>query len=171
MVPLGESMLEYNRQLRAGEIRRAYRGLMHFMAGLRAYFEQRYPGHYTGAIYPGYMDMTYFSFTPEDIKERKLKIAVVYLHEEGRFEAWLTGGNRRIQAAYIDALSTEELGRYRLSSVSPGVDSIIETILVEAPDFDDPDGMIRKIEKGVRQFTEDMANLLTAVGNNDLAKR
>jgi hypothetical protein len=164
-------MLEYNRQLKAGEIRHAYRGLMQFMAGLRTSFEQHYPEHITGAIYPGYMDMTYFAFTPENIKKHKLKIAIVYLHEEDRFEAWLTGGNRKVQAACIDALRFAKLGRYCLSSVAPGVDSIIESILVDAPDFDDLNALRSQIEKEVQRFTEDMANLLKAVGNNDLAKR
>jgi len=35
------------------------------------------------------MDMTYFAFTPSELKEKKLKIAIVYLHEQNRFDAWL----------------------------------------------------------------------------------
>ncbi len=33
----------------------------------------------------------------------KLKIAIVYLHEDGRFEVWLGGSNRKIQAEFLYA--------------------------------------------------------------------
>ncbi len=59
--------------MRKGVIPRAYRGLMQYILDLRTYFESRYPGHFvSGSIYHGYMDMTYFSFFPPSLQERKL---------------------------------------------------------------------------------------------------
>lgn len=91
--------------------------------------------------------MTYFAFTPPVLKEKKLKIAVVYLHEEGRFEAWLGGSNRKVQAEWIERLKGTDLGRYKLSQAQPGVDSILESILTEAPDFDDPERLKDELVK------------------------
>ncbi len=56
------------------------------MSGLSTYLKNRYPDYTAGALYFGYMDMMYFAFTPSDLKKMKLQIAIVYLHEEGRFE-------------------------------------------------------------------------------------
>ena len=92
------NMQEYRRQLEKGSIKEAYRGLMNYFNTLRRHFEKKYPDHFvSGSIYQGYMDMTYFSFTPKTLLAKKLKIAIVYLHEEFRFEVWLIGYNKKIQ--------------------------------------------------------------------------
>jgi hypothetical protein len=106
------------------------------------------------------MDMSYFAITPPELREKKLKIAIVYLHEPGRFDAWLGGNNRHIQAAIIEQLSKKNLGGYQLSQVQPGVDSIIETLLVAQPDFDQPDALEHQIETRVVEFAEHMMTLL-----------
>jgi hypothetical protein len=130
------------------------------MSGLCTYLEKNHPDYSLSAIYYGYMDMTYFAFTPTDLKKKNLKIAIVYLHEQNRFEAWLGGSNRKVQALYIDRLSIKDTGKYIVSHVSPGVDSIIEYTLVELPDFDDPDGLRKQIEIKVIEFINDMFALL-----------
>ena len=106
------------------------------------------------------MDMTYFAFTPAGLRDRKLKIAVVFLHEKCRFEAWLAGGNRQVQADYIELLKSKDIGRYNLSQVSPGVDSIIESIIDGQPDFDRPDELKKEIEAELIRFIRDIENML-----------
>ena len=93
-----ESMLEYRRQLEKGAIKEAYRGLMEFFSALRVYLKKKYPDYFvSGSVYYGFMDMTYFSFTPESIKRHKLKTAIVFIHDKFRFEDWLAGNNRTVQ--------------------------------------------------------------------------
>jgi hypothetical protein len=106
------------------------------------------------------MDMSYFAFTPPGLKAKKLKVAIVYLHELGRFEAWLGGNNRKIQSDFIERLSEKDLGSYRLSKPAPGVDSIIEAILVEDPDFDKIEELMMQIEKQTIEFINDMTIIL-----------
>jgi hypothetical protein len=160
MDSMNQLIREYNTQLSIGKIQKAYKGIMTFVAGLRTYLENKYPEYTTGALYPGYMDMTYFAFTPLDLKNKKLKIAVVYLHEEGRFEVWLGGSNRRIQAEYIDLLKHKNIGSYKLSKVLPGVDSIIEAIVAEQPDFDQAEELKEQIEKKTIAFIDDITSIL-----------
>jgi hypothetical protein len=131
MNSLNNHIQEYNTQLSKGQIQKAYKGIMTFMSGLIKYLRSRYPDHTTSAFYFGYMDMTYFAFTPSNLKSKKLKIAIVYLHEEGRFEVWLGGSNKKIQAEYINLMRCKNIGKYKLSQVLPGVDSIIASILAE----------------------------------------
>ena len=157
---LNSDIKEYMIQLGKGQIQKAYKGIMVFMTGLRTYLEDRHPESVTSALYFGYMDMTYFAFTPSGLRDRKLKIAIVYLHESGRFEVWLGGANRKIQAEYIDLMSSKNIGRYKLSQVSPGVDSIIESTLVEHPDFDHPEELKKLIEKKTIEFIDDVTSIL-----------
>ncbi len=144
---LNKEIREYREQLRKGHIQKAYKGIMTFMSALKSHMENVGPAYFSSALYFGYMDMTYFAFTPPVLKEKKLKIAVVYLHEEGRFEVWLSGSNRKVQAEWIERLKGTDVGRYKLSQVQPGVDSILESILTEAPDFDDPERLKDELVK------------------------
>lgn len=160
MESMNEQIRDYTAQLRKGHIQKAYRGIMAFMSGLCAYLESKYPDYTASALYFGYMDMTYFAFTPDDLKRRKLKIAIVYLHEQGRFEIWLGAGNRKIQGEYIGLMSGRNIGGYKLSRAMPGVDSILESVLAEQPDFDHPEELKKQIEGKTIKFIADIASLL-----------
>lgn len=160
MQSLNESVREYTAQLQLGQIQKAYKGIMTFMSGLKTYLESRHPDYAATGLYFGYMDMTYFAFTPLELKQRSLKIAIVYLHEQNRFELWLGGANRRVQAEYIELFKGEDLDCLILSEVKSGVDSIIELQIVEEPDFDHPEDLMLAIESKVIEFTEKIREIL-----------
>lgn len=160
MESLNENIKEYTTQLEKGYVQKAYKGIMTFMSELKSYLENKYPQYISSALYFGYMDMTYFAFTPQELKDMKLKIAVVYLHEETRFELWLAANNRSIQAEYIKLLSGKNIGSYTLSQVSPGIDSIIEYIIAKEPDFDNSDILKKQIEENTIKFACEIISLL-----------
>jgi hypothetical protein len=160
-----ESMDEYRRQLRKGTVQRAYRGLMDYIMGLRSYFEKKYPDYsVSGSIYYGYMDMTYFSFFPKSLKLRGLKVGVVFVHCTFRFEVWLFGYNKGIQAKYWKMFKESSWNKYRIPPTTEGVDSILENILVENPDFSDSDALTGQIERGTLRFIEDVEDYLSKNG-------
>ena len=161
MKDINQAVEEYTGLLRTGRIRQAYRGIMSFMSGLKTRMEGRHPDLAFSALYPGYMDMTYFACTPTSLKEKGLKIAIVYLHEENRFELWLSGSNRKIQAEYISLLQTRDVGRYKLSQSMPGVDSILETRLPDQPDFDHAGELMERIERETLRFMEITGQLIS----------
>jgi hypothetical protein len=160
MDSLNECILEYTRQLDRGLIQKAYKGIMEFMSELSSDLERRYPDYSVSALYFGYMDMTYFAFTPPELKKMKLKIAIVFLHQEHRFELWLAGNNRAVQAEYIERLSHKDLGGYKLSKAEPGVDSILETRIAEHPDFDALEGLKNQIEEKAMDFVNVISSIL-----------
>lgn len=164
MESMNNHINEYTQQLKKGRIQKAYKGIMAFMTGLKIYLENKYPDYPTGALYFGYMDMTYFSFTPLELKKKNLKIAVIYLHEQNRFEAWLGGGNRKVQAEYIERLKQMDIGSYQLSRINPGVDSIIELRIVEQPDFDRAEDLMQDIESKTIEFIN---NILSILANDE----
>jgi len=159
MESLQQCMEEYREQLRKGTLPKAYRGLMEFILQLRTHFERKYP---VSGLYYGYMDMTYFALFPEALKELKLKIAVVFVHEAFRFEVWLAAVNKQVQARYWQSLKESGWDKYRLVPTTEGADSILEHVLVEDPDFGDPDALTQQIETGTLAFIRDVESFLSA---------
>ena len=154
-------MNEYRKQLEKGDIQEAYRGLMEYIMGLRAHFKRKYPGYFvSGSIYYGYMDMTYFSVMPESLKRRNLKVAIVFLHDSFRFEVWLGGYNKKVQAEYWRLFKDKKWNKYRIVSTTEGVDSILEYIVVNNPDFSNLDALTNQIENGALKFIADVENFL-----------
>ena len=100
MKTLNQLIAEYTHCLRQGEIQIAYKGIMEFLGRLRAAFMKKYPHCDVSSIYQGYMDMSYYSLRMKAMKDKGLKIAIVYQHERGGFEVWLSARNRDIAQRY-----------------------------------------------------------------------
>ena len=153
---------EYRKQLKKGYIQEAYKGLMKYIMELRLYLQNKYPDYsVSGSIYYGYMDMTYFSLFPKSLKRRKLKIAVVFVYDTFRFEVWLAAQNKQVQKEYWTLVKESAWNKYRIPSNTKGVDSIVECILVDKPDFSDLDALTKQIEEGTLQFIKDVENFLS----------
>jgi len=155
-------MKEFRKQLQTGTIQEAYRGLMEFILELKTYFKNKYPEYFvSGSIYYGYMDMTYFSVIPESLKQNKLKIAIVFNYEAFRFEVWLGGYNKKIQKKYWKLFIDSGWKKYHISTPTKGVDSILEYILVDNPDFSNLDYLTNQIEKETLKFIKTVENFLS----------
>jgi hypothetical protein len=165
MASFHENVMEYKKRLREGVIKEAYRGLMEYIMALRTHFSVRHPDCFiSGGVYYGYMDMTYFAFSPETLKRRNLKIAVVFIHDACRFEVWLAGYNKRAQSKYWNLFKQSGWDKYRLVPTTKGADAIIENVAVEHPNFDDLDALTKQIERAALKFIGDVEEFL---GKND----
>jgi hypothetical protein len=161
-----ENIAEYKKQMRLGAVPKAYRGLMEYILTLRNHFKNKYPDFtVSGSLYFGYMDMTYFSCFPESLKQRGLKIAIVFIHETCRFEIWLAGYNKQVQAKYWQIVKDSGWDQYRVVPTVQGYDSIIESVAAADPDFSDLDALTAQIERAALQFIEDVEGVLTAHDN------
>ncbi|GAP12503.1 hypothetical protein LARV_00238 [Longilinea arvoryzae] len=161
-----ESMNEYRKQLEKGVISKAYKGLMEYILELRTHFQNSHPDFSVpGSIYFGYMDMTYFSILPQPLKDRKLKIAIVFLHEAFRFEVWLAAVNKQVQTQYWKLFKESGWKQYRLVSTPQGADSILEFVLVDNPDFTDLAALTQQIEAGTLKFIADIEDFLAQIKN------
>ncbi len=145
-----------------GDIKEAYRGLMDYMMDLRMYFQNKYPGYFvSGSIYYGYMDMTYFSFVPESLKRKKLKIGIVFIHDTCRFEVWLCGYNKQVQTSYWNVMKENNWNKYSIPSTIKGLDYIFKSVVVANPDFRDLDTLTKQIEEGALTFIQDVKEFLS----------
>ena len=154
-------MDEYRKQLQQSHIKEAYAGLVQFVMDLRTHFAKKYPDYFvSGSIYQGYMDMTYFSFSPKSLKERKLKIAIVFVYDTFRFEVWLSGYNRSIQAKYLKLLRESNWNKYHTADIAAGIDYIIDHVLVGNPAFGDLAALTDQIERGTLEFIKVVEDFL-----------
>jgi len=165
MPPFHESIREYKKQLEKGEIQKAYRGLMGYIMDLRTHFKNTCPDYFVSGLYQGYMDMSYFSFSPRPFKQRNLKIAIVFLHETFRFEVWLAGYNKQVQAEYWKLFHESGWKNYRVVPTTKGADSIVEHVLADNPDFSNPDALTQQLERECLVFIRDVESFLTAQEN------
>ena len=161
MKSLQENMIEYKKQLEKGAIQKAYQGLMEYMMSLKNHFTNKYPDYSApGSMYYGYMDMTYFSVLPKSLKDRDLKIAIVFLYDAFRFEIWLSGKNKQVLAKYWKIIKESNWDKYKIVAPVKGVDSIVEHVLADNPDFGDLEALTKQIDQGALKFIQDIEGFL-----------
>lgn len=161
MESLGKSLYEYGKLLKETSLQKAYKGLMQYIIVLRKHFKEKYPEYeVSGNLYQGYMDLTFFTLTSKEVKQKYLKYAVVFKHDKMQFEVWLSGRNRTIMSAYHKKFSNYQLKNYFLTADEKGMASIVEAVLVGEPDFDNPIELTKQIEMGVINFMKEIENIL-----------
>jgi hypothetical protein len=157
-------MEELRRQLRKGTIQKAYRNLLDYIMNLRAHFGHEYPNYdVSGSVYHGYMDMTYFPIFTDFLRRSRLKIAIVFNYDEFRFEAWLSGNNKKVQQKYWDLFRANKWTKYHIAPTLRGADSIVECMLATDVDFDHLDALTARIEKSTAGFIADIEKYLSSV--------
>jgi hypothetical protein len=161
MRSIQDDMSELRMQLSAGAIQSAYRALLSYMLDLRTYFKNKCPGYTVSRLYQGYMDMTYFAIVPPSLKQRDLKLAIVFNFDAFRFEAWLAAANRQVQRKYWELVREGRWTGYRIVTPAKGIDSIIECDLADDFDFGDLDCLTASIEKHVVRFIAEIEKFLS----------
>lgn len=99
---LSQLISEYTNLLQKKEIQVAYKGIIDYINKLSREVKIAFPDYEVGSVYQGYMDMSYFPLTSKELKSKGLKIAIVYRHEKGTFEVWLSGlATERLQRSIL----------------------------------------------------------------------
>lgn len=160
MKTLNQLISDYTCSLQQGEMQIAYKGILEFIGKLRAEFIKRYPHYDVSSIYQGYMDMSYFSLSTKSLKDKGLKIAIVYLHDQGDFEVWLSARNRDIAKSYASLLHSNISGDVSIFHDINNPDAIIECILTPTPNFENQSSLIDTIDEGVEKFVTKISDRL-----------
>ena len=163
MKTLSELIEEYTHHLQQGEMQIAYKGILEFFGKLRTAFIKKHPQYDVSSIYQGYLDMSYFSLSTKSLKDKGLKIAIVYLHEKGDFEVWLSARNRDIAENYASIRNSNISGDIKVFHDMNNPDAIIECILTSRPDFDDQSSLIDTIDDGIEKFVTAIIDFLPAI--------
>lgn len=161
--PLSECIADYVSAVSAGDFARAYRGILSALMQFKSAWETVHPEDTVGALYQGYMDMSFVAVLPAALAEWRLKISLVFLHETSLFTLWLTAGNRAIQKRVSDALKHVPLGKYSLCTLEPGVDAIIALDLPKPYRFDEPEQLTKDLLQAAEVFLSDMTALVGSI--------
>lgn len=148
----------YKEQLEKGDILIAYNELVKFVMKLRTEFIKKLSDQYsfTGVLH-GYMDYTYFYYSNDFLKSKKLKFGLVLNHLEMRFEVWLLGNTKSIQKKYW-ALSQNT--KWNKDKDEMPEYSILETVLDKNPDFNDLDKLAKKIETQLIKSSDEILSYI-----------
>lgn len=148
----------YREQLEKGDILIAYNQLVKFVMRLRTDFIKSLSEHYSfTGILQGYMDYTYFYYSNDFLKSKKLKLGLVLNHLEMRFEIWLLGNTVNIQKEYWDLLKESKWNKDRKEMPKY---SILEAIIESEPDFDNLPLLTEKIEKRLIKKSNEIVSAL-----------
>ncbi len=151
----------YKEQLEKGDVQIAYTELVKVVMKLKTIFSKDLAHSYSfGNIFQGYMDYTYFYYSNEYLKNRKLKLGLVLNHEEMRFEIWLLGQTKDIQQKYWNLLKTTKW----VKSVEIPQYSVFEVVLGENPNFNDLDLLYGDIKNELIQVSDEIFASLKLLG-------
>lgn len=144
----------YKKQLEKGDIQVAYEGLLKYLNNLKAYLSNNLSDKYRfGNLCRGYLDYTYFPFFNEFLRSKKLRFGIVLNHHDMRFELWLMGQNAKVQERYWELLKTTE---WNQGLTAMPKYSVLEVILAEHPNFNNPDALSKEIEKNATCLVEEI---------------
>jgi hypothetical protein len=144
----------YQEELRKGDIVIAYNELVKFVMNTRSQLMKRLGQQYSFAsILHGYMDYTYFYYSNEFLKSRKLKFGLVLNHLEMRFEVWLLGNTIPIQKEYWELLKGT---KWNIDRNEMPQYSIIEAVILDSPDFDNLDALSEKIHENLIKVSDEL---------------
>jgi hypothetical protein len=166
MDPAEQIYNAYKQLLSEGKVQKAYRSIIQFMVKLQIGLKTDYPNFEVSGVYQGYMDMTYFSFTPPALSALGLKIAIVFLHESFTFQVWLSARNRQLRGKFINLLRQLGWNPAEISTTGPGIDSVVENVLVSEPDFEDPLALSDQILAGSLEFSSKIEAILSGKGSH-----
>ncbi len=148
----------YQDQLKKGDILIAYNELVKFVMNLRTKFIKSLSDQYSFAgILHGYLDYTYFYYSNDFLKSKKLKFCLVLNHMEMRFELWLLGNTIPIQKQYWELLKNTKWNKGRTEMPKY---SILEITLVEKPNFNDLDKLSEQIETQMIKVSDELLKYL-----------
>lgn len=154
MKALNHYVEKYKEQLDKGDIQEAYVGLVKYVTRLGTTLSKNLSEYYSfGSLFQGYMDYTYFYYSNDFLKKRKLKMALVLNHTKMQFETWLLGQTIPLQEKYWEYFKSTKWNKHRKKRPKY---SILETTLIEKPDFNDLDKLSRLIEEKLVLVTNEV---------------
>jgi len=127
----------YQEQIRKGDIQKTYAFLLKYVMQIKASIEKQFSKEYSfGNVFRGYLDYSYFYFSNDYLRSKKLRFGIVLNHSEMRFELWLLGQNKEIQNRYWDMFKASKWNEGRTKKPQYAE---LEIVLVDEPDFENID--------------------------------
>ena len=98
--PLSDCIADYVDAVSAEDFARADRGILSALTQFKSAWEAAHSDDTVGALYQGYMDMSFVAVLPSSLAQRRLKISLVFLHERCFFAVVHCGQPRHPEARF-----------------------------------------------------------------------
>lgn len=148
----------YKSLLATTELQLGYQEFIKLFRFLRIELEKELPDFsFSGNIVENNMDFAYFQLTDTDLREKGVKIQVVFVHKSFRFEVWVSGYNRKIQRYYYEKLKNKPL-KYYLNDNPERIDYIFKAKIEKNIELHSGDIVISKIKPVVLEMITFMKN-------------
>lgn len=119
----------YRYLLATTDIQQAYQEFVDLFRFVRIELEKQLPQYnFSSHIVENRLDFAYFQLTDEALKNKGLKIQVVFVHKTYCFEVWVSRYNRQIQQKYYRILKDQTI-KYYLNSLPASIDYIFKSTL------------------------------------------
>ena len=158
MKKLNDIVAVYQEELRKGDILTAYNELVKFVMKTRTELVKKLGHEYSFAkILHGYMDYTYFYYSNDFLKSKKLKFGLVLNHLDMRFEIWLLGNTIPIQKEYWNLLKTSKWNKDKTEMPQY---SILEAVIINKPNFNNLELLSKNIQTKMLKVTDEVIAVL-----------
>ena len=156
---LNARISSYKEAFSSGEIQETYQSLVAIVQSLRTEFSKKYEGDFSVAnVLHGYIDVTYFYLQNDYLKRNKLKLAIVFNHQQAHFNLWLLGQTKDVQLRYWEKLK----GVVWVNPEAMPEYSIFEVTLLANPDFDDIKRLSESVHSAFGALSQEIFNTLAA---------
>lgn len=147
----------YKKTFASGEIQKTYQSLVSIVQNLRTDFSKIVENQYMVAnVLHGYIDFTYFYLQNDYLKDRKLKFAIVFNHQQAHFELWLLGQTKNVQASFWKKLRGS---KWVTSELMPEY-SVFEIVMLPNPDFENYKKLSKSIYTAFDSLSKEILNTL-----------
>lgn len=154
-------LYNYREQICQGQMQIEYSQLINYIKDLRTHFHNEYtPDFKIGTIYQGNMDFSYLSLTTSELRKQKLKFVIIFNHKMMRFEICLSGQNKSIRKKYWELFKGSSWNKYHVAESINESLSIIDNVIVEKPNFDNPSILTEQIETESFKFINEIRDIL-----------
>lgn len=113
---------------------------------------------FSGNIIENRMDFSYFQLLSPELNSIGVKLQVVFVHADFRFEIWISGYNRKIQCLYHDYFIDKSIP-YILNPHPSTVDYIFKVRLNKDIDLSDSEYLIAQLTKEILALVSFITNL------------
>ncbi len=162
MKKLNNFVKAYHEQIQKGDIQEAYAGLVKYVMKLGNTLSKTLVKEYSfGNLFQGYMDYTYFYYSNDFLRKRKLKLGLVLNHSKMQFEIWLLGQTIPVQENYWKYFKTT---KWNIGRATKPKYSILEAVLITDPNFNDLDLLTTQIEKELLNVSNEIIEEIKKCG-------
>lgn len=162
MKDLNDYVNSYFEQIKKGDIQKAYASLVKYVMKLSGTLSKSLGKEYSfGNLFQGYMDYTYFYYTNDFLKKRKLKFGLVLNHTKMQFEVWLLGQTIPIQEKYWAYFKST---KWNIDRTQKPQYSILETIIIKEPNFNNLALLTKEIEESLVKTSNEIIEEIKKIG-------